>query len=999
MKGRAAAMLALGLALAGGARAELLDDFRDPGAWQAAASDDVQAKARRDPRGGLCLDYDFRGVSGYALLRRPMPLAFPPDFTMTLRARGEGPPNDLQVKLVDASGENVWWRVFRAHAFTREGERLRIRKRQVNFAWGPITDKALRSTAAIELVVAASLEGGGKGTACFDRLEIEERAPEADRMPDPILRTVDFRTLRADLRALREFSGLMLRWDPGARPADYDVESSPDGARWQVLRRVRGARGALDALYLPDSEARYLRLTILRGDAGSRALRELKLAGPLEWPDLNAVVGRRALDVPRGTYPRAWRGEQSYWTLLAVDGGGARSALLSEDGALEAGRGGFSVEPFVDLPDGTRVTWADVRIEHRLRDGYLPVPSVRWLHARFTLDIEAAAVGDRTRPHAASRYTLRNTAGEAAKLRLVLAVRPLQVNPPSQFLGIPGGVSPIKAIAWRDGSVRVEGRPRVFPSRRPDAIAFSTWDAGPAPRAGLHEVRDSELTDPQAFASAALGWTLDLAPDAAGEITLTLPLAKGDAPAAAEVSAERVASRLDEVAAYWHSRLDRVGLEMPPKVRYSLRTALAHILMSRDGPALQPGTRAYARTWIRDGAMMVSALVRLGEMEAAKEFVDWFSPRIFASGKVPCCVDSRGSDPVVENDSHGEFIHAVTEIWRYGGDQKWLAAHWSRVRAAAMYMEQLRQSERIPENRVGARASWFGLMPKSISHEGYSDRPVHSYWDDFWALRGFRDAADIAGVLGHAEDAAAFGRSRDEFSADLAASIRATAAQHKIDYVAGSAEKGDFDATSTTIALDPAQATSLIPPALLNATFERYWRESRARAEGKREWGDYTPYELRAVGALSRLGRADRAQAMLEFFFGDQRPAAWNQWAEVVGRDPRAPRFLGDMPHAWVASDYIRSAIDLLAYEREDGALVLAAGVIDSWLEGEGVAVRRLPTPYGPLTYSVRREGARVLVDVPGDNARPPGGLLVKLPGADEVRIERTPARFVLEMR
>ena len=76
----------------------------------------------------------------------------------------------------------------------------------------------------------------------------------------------------------------------------------------------------------------------------------------------------------------------------------------------------------------------------------------------------------------------------------------------------------------------------------------------------------------------------------------------------------------------------------------------------------------------------------------------------------------------------------------------------------------------------------------------------------------------------------------------------------------------------------------------------------------------------------------------------DRRPAAWNQWAEVVGRDPRKTRFVGDMPHGWIASDFIRAALDLFAYERDtDNALVLAAGLT---LLAAGVAL-------GPLFFVV----------------------------------------------
>jgi hypothetical protein len=47
----------------------------------------------------------------------------------------------------------------------------------------------------------------------------------------------------------------------------------------------------------------------------------------------------------------------------------------------------------------------------------------------------------------------------------------------------------------------------------------------------------------------------------------------------------------------------------------------------------------------------------------------------------------------------------------------------------------------------------------------------------------------------------------------------------------------------------------------------------------------------------------------------------------------------------------------------------------------------------------VRREGARIVVDVPEGNARPPGGLVLKLPGRDEMRIEQLPARLEIDAR
>jgi hypothetical protein len=281
-------------------------------------------------------------------------------------------------------------------------------------------------------------------------------------------------------------------------------------------------------------------------------------------------------------------------------------------------------------------------------------------------------------------------------------------------------------------------------------------------------------------------------------------------------------------------------------------------------------------------------------------------------------------------------------------------------------------------------------MPASISHEGYSAKPMHSYWDDFWALRGYKDAVEIAQWLGKADDEKRFAASRDQFRQDLYASLRTAMAQKKIDFIPGSAELGDFDATSTTIALAPGGEQERLPQDALRATFERYWRESEQRAKGQREWKDYTPYELRTIGTFVRLGWRDRAHAMLEFFFADQQPRAWNQWAEVVSHTPRKPFFLGDLPHAWVASDYVRSALDLFAYERDD-TIVLAAGIPDAWLAGEGIAVEGLRTPGGPLSYSLRDDGKTLWLEVKGGMQPPPGGLVFAWKGK-ETRIERVPA-------
>jgi hypothetical protein len=138
-----------------------------------------------------------------------------------------------------------------------------------------------------------------------------------------------------------------------------------------------------------------------------------------------------------------------------------------------------------------------------------------------------------------------------------------------------------------------------------------------------------------------------------------------------------------------------------------------------------------------------------------------------------------------------------------------------------------------------------------------------------------------------------------------------------------------------------------------------------------------------------------------------------------VARDARRPRFIGDMPHTWCGSDFVRAVLDMIAWEREsDGTIVVGSGLPERWLRGTpGVAVSGLVTRWGPLQARVREYGRGWEVRVESTVA-PPGGIAVVLPGVaagaweasvngesaaigpgGEVRAPDLPARVVLQRR
>ncbi|MGH7724852.1 MAG: discoidin domain-containing protein [Candidatus Eiseniibacteriota bacterium] len=1039
----------------------LVDDFERPARWTPHPADGVELKIGSDTgvKGrALRLDVNFTRGSGYAVARRAVSLNLPANYRFRFQLKSDLPPNTLEFKLIDSSGANVWWATRRDLAFPRDWEPLSIKKRQISFAWGPVGGGEIRHVAAIEIAITAGQ--GGRGTVWLDELVLEP-LPPPDANPPRIQATAssaagegpaafavdgDSSTawssapgdstprLTLDLGSVREFGGLSLAWDPVRRLRNYAIELSDDGTSFRTVRVVRNGGRSRDELDLPESEARFIRLAALGPPGGTRgvALREAVLQPLAYSATRSAFLTAIASRAPRGAYPRGFVGQQSYWTVVGLDAD-ANEALLDEDGAIETGKGAWSIEPFI-ARDGHLYSWADGTSRQVLTDGDPLLPSVVREVAGLELTIRPYAIG---KPGAASvyvQYLVRNPTEGGARAVLFLALRPLTVNPPTQFLNLPGGVGRIERIERRTriGSygraLRVNGRDlAVF--TEPTGYGATTFDEGDVVADFLREgnlppVRD--VTDSTGLASAAIAFALDLpkrdtrmieiafALDDTARVlspapppgTAPQPAQKGDReswlapdepartplppPGGGTGSSASLFGRSGPADAFKQRGLaHHAGIEimLPEGARDVVETLWAQlgwIRINRDGPAIQPGSRSYERSWIRDGALTSSALLRLGQNQAAKDFARWFARYQYDDGKVPCCVDARGPDPVPEHDSHGEFIFLIAEVLRYTGDRAFADSLWPNVEKAATYLDRLRNERRTAEWRARGKEQFFGILPPSISHEGYSAKPMHSYWDDFFALRGFKDATYLAAATGRTADAERWDRVRAEFEHDLANSIDRAMKVHKIDYIPGSADLGDFDATSTTIALEPAEADTILPAGALTRTFERYWENFEARRSGREAWDAFTPYELRNVGAFIRLGWRDQAHTALDWFLTQRRPAGWKQWPEVVGSSLRTPRFLGDLPHTWVGSDYVRSVLDAFAYVREsDSALVVAAGVPWSWAAGEaGVRVGNLPTPLGRLGLRMRVQPQGLQVDLERGVRVPPGGIVVAAPAA-----------------
>jgi hypothetical protein len=995
----------------------MLNDFETVSGWRVETSNGISAEIAQDAGRtgmGLRLDFNFHGGGGFVIAHKLLSMTLPDNYNFSFYVRGEAPLNTLEFKLIDPTGENVWWAKRRDFRFTGDWQKVTIKKRHVGFAWGPSGDGQPRQIGAIELALSAG--HGGKGSIWIDDLEFEPREPTGPYTATPDARAsttaegfdtaalfdpdpatgwrsgsvAEEQWLQVDFRKLREYGGLILDWDPDDYAKAYRVLVSDDGKDWQPAYKVDSGNGGRDYVYLPDVESRYLRLELQHSSRGQGyAIKSLQVK-PYQFSSTpNDFFSAIAHESPRGAFPRYFAGEQSYWTVVGV-AGDDKEALINQDGMVEVDKGRFSIEPFLHI-DGDLITWSDASPRQDLAEGYLPIPTVTWQAHGLRLAVTALAAGSAGDSMLYLRYHLQNTTDKTRQGNLYLAVRPFQVNPPWQSLNMSGGVSQIQELNYADYGVVVDASKTITSLSPAERFGAAKFEQGSI----TDYLRDNELpgeraiTDDFGYASGALQYDFDLAPGESRDVFLVVPFHEPPSLLHTDLSkldaAALWAQAFQATSQFWRRRLNHVVLKLPEtahRLADTLRSTLAYILINQDGPALQPGSRDYARSWIRDGALTSSALLSTGYVKPVREFIRWYAGYQFPNGKVPCCVDQRGADSVAENDSHGEWLYLIAQYYRFTHDAGLVTELWPSIVKAVNYIDSQRRLRMTPEYQSEDQRLYYGLMPESISHEGYSAHPVHSYWDDFFTLRGLKDAAYLAQTLGE-DEAVDFAAIRDVFAKDLHASLELAMTRHGIDYIPGSAELGDFDATSTTIAIDPGGELDRLPEPALSNTFETYYDLFRKRKTGEIQWEAYTPYELRIVGTLVRMGHKARAHELLEFFFEGQRPEAWNQWAEVVWREPNAPRFIGDMPHTWAGSDFIRSLRSLFVYEREsDQALVLGAGIPAEWVtEGGGVTLQRLPTYYGTLNYTLHKgEGEYLTMTLSGDLGLPPGKIVIRSP-------------------
>ncbi|MBN1269420.1 MAG: discoidin domain-containing protein, partial [Kiritimatiellae bacterium] len=690
--------------------------------------------------------------------------------------------------------------------------------------------------------------------------------------------------VKVDLQKRKAWGGLVIHWGDDY-PRAYTVETSGNGLNWHTVYHAEEQGGGTHKIYLEETAERCLRIACRESATGrGYSIREIELKAPEETLDHTRFYRVAAENHP-GCYPRWLSDEQAYWTIVGTAEDVSEGSIC-EDGTLEPHKRGFTIMPLLRV-GGRLITRNEAEISQTLEKGSLPIPSVHWSWQGVRLDIQLFAHGgEQSKVYA--RYRLANAGANRVEGALFLVLQPMQVYPPWQ--GGTDGFSPIRSLAYSNGIVTLDSGTNIFLLTPPEKFAAKggTFRLG-APVEGTvaDDVARGALPDavaaedPDGFASGVAVYPFALDPGESREVYLAVPLhaeppqlAPGMDPAEIKEGYDRM---FRENVAFWESKVECVDVDIPDRVLVDMWKAnVAYNLITKDGPGFQPGSRSYDKAWMRDGGSAAEALLKMGLTTEIREFIEWMGSYQFETGEVAPIIDNKHQDPLWEEkqglqefDSQGEFVHIVLQYYLFTRDRAFLEQMYPKVVKALEFLVVLREKSITPEYRDDPKKRiFYNILPASRSHEGYW--LAHSYWDDFWALAGWKDGKAIAEILGHADQAGWMEQEYQKLKHGVYDTIALVMKQNKIDFIPGCAELGDLDPTSTAAAIVYCDELENMPQPQLKNTFDRFFRELSGRFEPGAEFV-FTPYEMRTVLAYLFMGQKERALKLLHFMVSCRR--------------------------------------------------------------------------------------------------------------------------------
>lgn len=447
---------------------------------------------------------------------------------------------------------------------------------------------------------------------------------------------------------------------------------------------------------------------------------------------------------------------------------------------------------------------------------------------------------------------------------------------------------------------------------------------------------------------------------AGGERALAFGVGRGRAAAAVPATVAGALALLARAERFWREAALPYGhLEVPDaQIQALLDSSIRNIYQAREIKggllAFQVGPTCYRGLWVVDGSFLLDAVTMLGRADEARSGIRYLLGFQRKDGGI-MLIDGHWKET-------GIALWAVSRHARLTGDKKWLAEVWPKVEQAVAFIQAMRK---LPP----ADAPNAGLVPDGFSDGGLAGR-VPEYTNVYWTLVGLRAIADAARWLGKEDDAAAWQREYDDFTATFrkAAERDTRTDAHGNRYLPIRMRDADKVAPQKAQwgflhAVYPGELFLPDDPlvqgnmAMLQATEQ----EGMVFGTGWLDAGIWNYFASFYGHAWLWLGQGQKAAEALYAFANHASPLGC--WREEQMPQGKGGAICGDMPHNWASAEFIRLVRHLLVLERGD-ALHLCEGLPAKWARpGAVTRVQGVLTEFGPISM-------RLTVDKDGKSAR-----------------------------
>ncbi|HEY6041056.1 MAG TPA: hypothetical protein VIX58_02910, partial [Anaerolineae bacterium] len=529
-------------------------------------------------------------------------------------------------------------------------------------------------------------------------------------------------------------------------------------------------------------------------------------------------------------------------------------------------------------------------------------------------------------------YTVENPRSQARRATLYLALRPFN----------PEGASLVHKIEYQVArSENADRQPSgvffvndalaaVLPE--PERVAFSNHRAGDV----ALQIRSDSASHPDdsgnriecqvGLATAFAQYSLDLPPNTSHTIVALMPMARAEretdlVTVPATLKSETVRQMREQTIASWKEKLAQgMRVALPDeRMNDAFEASKAYLLLLHDGDSITPGPFLYHHFWVRDAAVMLNALDRLGYSEEVGQVLKRF-PRMIRK-------DGFFNSQDGEWDANGQALWALVEHARLSGDWETAREQYWGMLNLAHWIDTARFKTKSARDK-DPRSAHSGLLPAGFSAEHFGPSDFY-YWDNFWCAAGLREAARAADYFGQAEDAKRLRAQYDDYIADIKASLAQVAARLNSPLIPASPYRNaDSAMIGSLAALYPTNLFEANDPRLAatvqaleqHAQFE----EAFFHSVGHTALGSYLSLHLSQYWLAQR---DPRAWKIIEWV--SRHATSVSTWAEGIHPITRRGG-MGDSPHGWAAAEWVQAIRNGLLFE-EGNTLILTPALPREW--------------------------------------------------------------------